>query len=206
MFQQYLARQLGKPSGFFGKFVLGPLWNKRNEKLNDVTLDKLELTQDDRVLDIGFGGGYLLKKIVPEIVSGFVAGIDISPVIVANCRSQFSAAIDTGKIDIRCGSVEALTFPDRYFTKVCSVNSIFYWNDAQLGLEEICRCLRENGKIVITFTSKKDIGHKGFAKYGLKPFEPDEMRKMFQTAGFGKIEIYTDHDRNREFFCIVGFK
>ena len=57
IFQHYLACQLSNPTGIIGRFVLGPLWNKRNAKLNEVTFAHLELKEDDRVLDIGFGGG-----------------------------------------------------------------------------------------------------------------------------------------------------
>ena len=33
----------------------GLIWNKRNAALNDVTLDNLDLQDNDRVLDVGFG-------------------------------------------------------------------------------------------------------------------------------------------------------
>lgn len=55
--QEFVAGQLSHPTGVIGKIVLGPLWNKRNAMLNDVTLAHLELGEEDRVLDIGFGEG-----------------------------------------------------------------------------------------------------------------------------------------------------
>lgn len=33
MIQRYLASQLSKPTGLIGKFILGPLWNRRNASL-----------------------------------------------------------------------------------------------------------------------------------------------------------------------------
>jgi hypothetical protein len=36
--QRYLAGLLSRPTGIVGRFVLGPLWNRRNAALDDVTL------------------------------------------------------------------------------------------------------------------------------------------------------------------------
>ena len=60
MFAQFVAGQLGHPSGVIGRWLLGPLWNRRNRPLNDVSLARLALRADDRVLEVGFGGVWAL--------------------------------------------------------------------------------------------------------------------------------------------------
>lgn len=206
IFQRYLARQLSNPTGIIGKFVLGPLWNKRNAKLNDVTLAHLELKEEDRVLDIGFGGGYLLARIIPRVKCGWVAGIDISPVMVKRCRARHRAAIKAGRVDIQWGRAEALPYPDGYFTKVSSVNSIFYWSDAPQGVAEIYRILQEKGKLVLTYTCKRDLEKKGFVRYGVKTYEEEEVHQMLAQAGFREIKTIRSGDRHREFICMAGCK
>jgi SAM-dependent methyltransferase len=206
IFHQYLARQLSNPAGIIGKFVLGPLLNKRNARLNDLTLAHLELKEEDRVLDVGFGGGYLLDRIVPQVKQGWAAGIDLSPVMVENCRARYQAAIAAGSVDIQCGRAEALPYPDGYVTKVSSVNSIFYWNDAQQGLAEIYRILREEGKLVLTYTCKRDLEKRGFVQYGVKTYEEEELRRMLAQAGFREIKAVRSRDRHREFICMTGYK
>jgi len=205
-FHQYLARQLSKPAGIIGKLILGRLWNKRNAKLNEVTLSNLELAEDDRILDIGFGGGYLLKKAIPQVSRGLVAGLDVSPVMVENIQARFRKYIRSGKVDIRCGRAEQVPFPDAYFTKVSSVNSLFYWSDAQQGIAEIYRILQTGGRIVLTFTDKKDLEDKGFVQYGIKTYEVEEIQKMLVRAGFRDIKEKRDWDQHREFICITGCK
>lgn len=206
IFQQYLARQLSNPAGMIGKFLLGPLLNKRNARLNDLTLAQLELKKEDRVLDIGFGGGYLLDRIVPQVKQGWAAGIDLSPVMVENCRARYRAAIAAGRVDIQCGRAEALPYPDEDFTKVSSVNSIFYWNDARQGLVEIYRILQEEGKLVLTYTCKRDLEKRGFVQYGIKIYEEEELRRMLAQAGFREIKAVRSRDRYREFICMTGCK
>lgn len=56
---KFLARELGNPSTIMGRLYLAPMWNRRNAALNNTAFEHLELQSHDRVLEIGFGGGYL---------------------------------------------------------------------------------------------------------------------------------------------------
>lgn len=206
IFQQYLAHQLSNPTGIIGKFVLGPLWNKRNARLNEVTFDQLELKEDDRVLDIGFGGGYLLDRIIPQVKRGLAAGIDISAMMVENCRARYQEEIKAGRVDIQWGRVEMLPYLDGYFTKVSSVNSLFYWRDARQGVSEIYRILAVEGKVVLTYTCRKDLEKKGFGQYGVKTYAEEEVQQMLIKAGFREIKEIRDGDRHRAFICVTGCK
>jgi hypothetical protein len=58
-FSKLLAKQLGNPSRISGKLA-AIVWNRRNAALNDVVFDVLDLEPSNRVLEIGFGGGYLV--------------------------------------------------------------------------------------------------------------------------------------------------
>jgi ubiquinone/menaquinone biosynthesis C-methylase UbiE len=206
VFQQYLARQLSHPTGLIGKFILGPLWNRRNAPLNDLTLAHLDLKAEDRVLEIGFGGGYLLDRIVSQVKHGWVAGIDNSQVMVENCRRRYRAEIKAGSVEIQWGRAEALPYPDGCFSKAASVNSIFYWRDAGQGLTEIYRVLQQGGQIVLTYTCKRDLEKKGFVPYGVKTYEEAEVRCMLAEIGFKEIKATPGRDQHRKFICMIGWK
>ncbi len=95
---QVLASQLSHPLGIPGKYFLGPIWNIRNRQLNDVTLSELALVENDKVVDLGFGGGYLLGRIIPRVGQGFAAGLDSSFAMVESCRLRFSEEVKFRKI------------------------------------------------------------------------------------------------------------
>lgn len=204
--RQYLARQLSHPTGIIGKYILGPLWNRRNSALNDVTLAHLDLQADDRVLDIGFGGGYLIEQIISRVKSGLVAGVDVSAAMVENAQARWNEAIRAGRMDIQCASAEALPFPDHAFTKVCSVNSIFYWDHPQQGIAEIYRTLRENGQVVLTFTCQRSLEKKWFAPYSVRPYQDEDIPAMLVAAGFQRVKAEPYRDQHREFICVIGYK
>jgi ubiquinone/menaquinone biosynthesis C-methylase UbiE len=206
MIQRVLAGQLSRPRGILGRFVLGGLWNHRNARLNEVTLDLLDLGANDRVLDVGFGGGYLLQSIIPRVEGGLAAGIDASLAMVRNARARWRAGIAAGRVDIRLGRAEALPYPDGHFTRVSSVNSILYWNAAGQGIAEIYRVLRTGGTVVLTFTCKRDLETRRFVQYGIRTYEEQEIERMLAAAGFKEIEVVRRSDRHREFICMRGLK
>ena len=202
----YFARQLGKPTGWIGKWVLAPLWNHRNRALNDLTLAELELTPADRLLDIGFGGGYLMAMAHTTAHPALVAGLDISPAMVQNAQKRWRAEIAAGRVVVQLGSAEALPFPDAHFTKICSVNSIFYWSDPQQGLREIYRALQPAGRAVLTFTRPESIRRKWFAPYAVKSLQPQAVHDLLADAGFQHIQIVSAEDQHRQFVCLIAVK
>ena len=66
-FSQFIAKQLGSPKGILGILIVGLVVKKRNRVLNDVALHNLQLNSSDRVLEVGFGGGYLMSRISAEV-------------------------------------------------------------------------------------------------------------------------------------------
>lgn len=58
---RFLAGQLAQPSGPLG-WLLAPLWNRRHRDLKGAAFESLCLVPGKSVLEVGFGGGYLLGK------------------------------------------------------------------------------------------------------------------------------------------------
>jgi arsenite methyltransferase len=202
MMPKFAAGQLGNPTGIFARFA-GFLWNRRNAALNDTVFVLLALQPTDRVLDIGFGGGYLLSRMSGVVRGGLLAGVDVSPAMVAHAEKRYQKAVSAGQLDLRCAVAESLPYPDRYFSKVCSVNSIFYWQDVEQGIGEIKRVLYPEGKAVLCFTCKASMEKKGFAK-NLHLFEAGEIERILTRNGFCDIETAFFSDRYRQYTCITA--
>ena len=205
-FDKLLAKQLGNPSGIIGRWVAAPVWNKRNIALNDVALENLALSPDDCVLEIGFGGGYLLGKMSKIVTDGLLAGVDGSQAMVDYCEKRFRALIRDGWLDLKCATAESLPYPDAYFTKVCSVNSIFYWHDVPAAFSQVWRVLADGGALVLCFTCKESLEDKSFARQGLVLYDADEVQQMMESAGFHETRTISSADRHRKFLCVVGRK
>ncbi len=96
---QFLARQLRKPSGLMGRLVISRLLNLGNAPLNKLTLASLELAPDDRVIEVGFGGGDLIERMVPAVARGRIAGVDFSPEMVAVRTKRFASLLRSGRVE-----------------------------------------------------------------------------------------------------------
>lgn len=204
MFDRLSARELGRPSSWVGRFILGPLWNRRNRALNDVALQRLTLSADDRVLEIGFGPGYLIGLIASRVERGRIAGIDASAAMVGYARRGHRSLVRAGRLDLRCGAVESLPFASNSFTQVVSVNSIFYWTDPGAAFAEMGRVLTEDGRVVLVFTDKGSLERRGFSRHGLNLVKPAEVAGMLEEIGFEVSEASQHVDTHRHFWCIVA--
>jgi arsenite methyltransferase len=199
---RFIAVQLGSPKGIFANLA-GFIWNRRNAALNDTVFDLLALRPTDRVLDIGFGGGYLLNRMLTVITDGLIAGVDVSSAMVVYTEKRHPKAIDAGKLEFKCAAVEFLPYPAKYFTKVCSVNSIFYWQNAEQGIHEIKRVLAPGGKLVLCFTSKASIETKAFAKY-IQLYKTDEVEHLLSDFEFQDIKAMSFNDNYRQYICVTA--
>jgi len=206
MLHKFIANQLKNPDNIIGSFILGPLWNKRNAVLNDAAFDNLNLKTNDNVLDIGFGGGYLIGKIIDVVTEGYIAGIDSSRTMVNNCIKKYGKIIKSGRLNIQLAKAESLPYKDRHFTKVTSVNSIFYWEKPERGIREIYRILDKNGFFILIYTCKKDLMKKGFTRHGINTYTEDEIRSMMSASGFSNITERQLSDRYRNFIITKGEK
>jgi ubiquinone/menaquinone biosynthesis C-methylase UbiE len=206
MFKRLIAKQLKHPSGWIGRYVLTALWNRRNVALNDGTLIRLRLNANDQVLDVGFGGGYLIEKMLKRMTAGHVSGVDASAVMVEQCRRRFARQIETGDLDLRCATVDSLPYPHEYFRKVSSINSLFYWPDFRRGIREIRRVLATDGLLVLAYTGKPDVDKRGWSSLGIRSFADNEVARTLQEDGFRDVHVEQETDQYRNYFIITAKK
>jgi ubiquinone/menaquinone biosynthesis C-methylase UbiE len=129
--------------------LVGLILAWKNRGRNTWAISLLDLQPDDRVLEIGFGPGQAIEEIVKSTPNSFVAGIDISDVMVEQARKRNTAAIRAGRVLLKQGSESPLPFEDADFHKVFAVNSMQFWSNPSAGLQEVRRVLKPGGRIVI---------------------------------------------------------
>jgi len=201
-----IAEQLNHPAGIVGHLLIGPLWNRRNSALNDAAFDALALCAQDRVLEVGFGGGYLLGRMSKVVTDGLLAGVDASTAMVGACQRRYRSLIQKGALEIGCARAESLPYPVGHFTRVCSVNSIFYWQNATQAIAEFGRVLADGGLLVLCFTCKESLATRGFSQHGLILYSGGQVQSMLELAGFRNIQTVLSSDQHREFLCMSGRK
>jgi ubiquinone/menaquinone biosynthesis C-methylase UbiE len=146
---QKLHSQFAHPEGWVGHLV-GMILALKNRERNAWTISLLDIQPNDQVLEIGFGPGQAIEEVAKLTPKGFVAGIDLSDVMVAQASKRNLAAIRSGRVRLQHGAESPLPFDDENFNKVFAVNSMQFWTKPIEGLQEIRRVLKPGGRVVIT--------------------------------------------------------
>lgn len=186
MAPRFVAKQLSRPSGL-GGVVVRFLMNRGNVRLNSFAVSKMALTSNDRVLEIGFGGGLALSDLISG--AGFVCGIDPSEDVIAAAQRRFSAAVKKGAAEFKVGSVESLPVPSGAFDKVLSVNTVYFWTSLKSGMTEIRRVLSPGGRVVIGFVPKGRMDRMKMPPDIFAPRTPEDIASTLREAGFADVEI-----------------
>ncbi|MBV8657422.1 MAG: class I SAM-dependent methyltransferase [Burkholderiales bacterium] len=204
-FYSFISRQLAKPTGLFGRFITARWLENANREMNRVTLASLDLTASDRLLEVGFGSGYLLAQVLRQRQCARVAGVDLSQDMVDKVKRRLRKHVERGEAVIELGDIARLPFPDRHFTRLCSVNTIYFWRDAAAALRECRRVLQPGGKIALCFDAKESIQAWPGHTYGFALYEVPEVERMLIEAGFSGIEVVERRQgESGRFYCLTG--
>lgn len=196
------ARQLRRPTGILG-YVWGVRMNRLNRTMNEASLAELAIAPGDRVLEAGFGGGSLLKRILDA--GGVAAGLDLSPEMVRLAQRRLRSYIRENRLEVRCGSIDALPYEDGSFSKVCSVNTIYFWEEPERALSECRRVLKPGGSLVLCFNSRSDLEAGGWHREGFRLYEVDEVRDLLRAADFAEPRVIPHSDPwQGKFFCVTA--
>ena len=201
--QDFIAGQLRQPTGFFGRHIAARYMTRVNVEINQRTLEALSVQPDDRVLEVGPGPGDLMNRIVPMVPRGSVTGIDFSPEMIDVCSKRFAPLVESGRIELRCASADAMPCAGGQFTKACTVHTIYFWPDPSAVFREFWRVLGTGGRLVVSFfpvvAMEKLRATAAFARH-----DGDEVARLMEQAGFRDIRVLAGKDRRAEFLCLTG--
>lgn len=201
-----LALQLREPKGLVGKIFISRILNSENAGMNDLTLALLNLEKTDNILEVGFGGGDLLSKILNTKPGEIVFGVDISKDMVARCRKTLRKYTAKELLKLDCFSVNKLPYESNQFTKICSVNTIYFWESCSKAIKELNRVLDDRGTLVITFGDKESMSKEAVCQYGFHLYTSENVQSILKSEGFIIDKIEEGNDKSGKFFAISAVK
>jgi SAM-dependent methyltransferase len=150
-------------------------------------LETLALEPGDRLLDIGCGGGLLLRDALR--FGAAVTGIDHSEEMVGLATQRAPGAT------VVLGEADALPFPDASFSAVAMSIVFFFLDDAVAVLRECRRVLTPGGRIAI-FTTAPELRGTPAAPEPVASlghfYADDELAKLAVRAGLVGVSVRRD--------------
>ena len=207
---QQLAKQLRCPDSNDGLQV-AEMMNATNANIIDKTIASLQLQAGDSVLEIGPGNGIHIEDIL-KVNDVKYYGVDISEAMVSECNSRF---IDNSNVSVVHSDGNTIPFPGLSFTKVFTVNTIYFWENPENYAIEIARVTKPGALLSIGYIPKRIMQNIPFAKYGFTLYSEDTVRDLLENVGFSisnettETELVTSNSGQRierEFVIITAVK
>jgi SAM-dependent methyltransferase len=185
-FQDWLTDRVARrPAGARAREVYGA------EDVHDFArraiLAALRLGPGDRLLEIGCGGGALLRKAVA--CGATVTGIDHSEEMVALARERAPGA------DVLLARAEALPCADAAFTAVAMSVVFMFLSDPAAVLRECRRVMTPGGRLAIYTTSPALRGTPALPEPvagRVQLYDDDALAALVRRAGLTDVAVVDD--------------
>lgn len=186
-FSEYIGSQFGNPRGMIGIICCIGM-NIINQPMYRSTVAQMDFSKGDKILDIGYGNGFLLHEIYKKNQVDMY-GIDISEDMKETATKRNKKALTNGQLFLEIGDCCNLPYEDEMFSAVSSINTIYFWSDTVKGLSEIRRVLKKGKSFYNLIYTKEWFGESSFTEKGFKKFDADELVELGKEAGFEKVKV-----------------
>ncbi|MCD9583554.1 class I SAM-dependent methyltransferase [Tenacibaculum maritimum] len=189
-----IETQLSCPNGASG-IKIGENMNESNIGMTLASINILNITEKDSLLEIGHGNcGHLneLFKITNDIS---YTGLEISETMKKEAQKINKKIIANTRTEFHLYDGITIPFPKNSFSKIFTVNTLYFWNNPTSFLAEIYHVLKPSGIFVLTFAQKEFMENLPFVKDKFKLYDIEEVKKLIKTSAFSITSITTRTER-----------
>lgn len=195
MLTEFLIKQSQKPSGLIGR-VITKIWSFYFKKLSLWAIKQTTISDNYRILEIGYGGGSTIKNLLALNKNLEIHGIDISKESYRTAQRVHSDSIRKGSVQLKIGNVENMPYQNNYFDRIFAIQTHIFWKDIKKSFQEVYRVLSSNSTLIIA--SEKEKIHYHMTDYRTS----HEFSQLLTSIGFSKIE----EKQNRKWILYIVYK
>jgi len=206
-FSKGFAPQARKPSGFFGRIVMSQIFDKGNAFLNQCTKEFIAVNENDHILEIGFGTGQLLFEMAQYINGGVIEGIEFSEEMISIAAKRNKEYISQRKVKILKGNFDKCAFEKNTYDKICTINTIYFWQDPKKTAKKIAEILKPGGKFITAFEDIKQLQNRKLDENIFQLYSAFDVKDMLFNSGFlTDVSIETRKKGKMKYHCVVAIK
>ncbi len=187
-----IGNQFRKPSGFLGK-IISRIMIKGNRSEYDKIIPELHITQNDRIMEIGYGHGAGVDRIASNY-DCFVEGIDFSNLMFIEATRRNKKHIKNKKVVLYFGDLLTSEMKPNYYDKVFCLNVIYFWDKLEEPFSKIKAMLKEGGTLCMYMAHRDFLKKVKFTKDGIfNKYAIEEVVEKLGLAGFKDIGYQLDN-------------
>jgi len=209
-----LAKQLGNPEGEIG-IEIANMMNATNIGMTKHVIESLNLDKNDVVLELGHGNCGHLSYLMKQAENLKYFGLEISELMQQQAIKSNQNYIENNSAEFELYKGTEIPFNDESFDKIFSVNTLYFWKNPDLLLNEISRVLKPNGIFALTFADKSFMEKLPFTNFGFNLYSLKDAEELLQKNHFKIIESISQTEQvfsktnemvNRTFFTVLAEK
>ncbi|KAA5538410.1 class I SAM-dependent methyltransferase [Paenimyroides baculatum] len=209
-----LAKQLGNPEGETGIEVAN-MMNATNIGMTKHAIESLNLDKNDVVLEIGHGNCGHLPFLMKQAENLKYFGLEISELMQQQAIKSNQNYIENNSAEFELYKGTEIPFDDESFDKIFTVNTLYFWQNPDLLLNEIHRVLKPNGILALTFADKSFMEKLPFTNFGFNLYSLKNAEELLQKNRFKILNSISQTEQvfsktnemvNRTFFTVLAEK
>lgn len=167
--------------------------NAGHAKMADWGLSYLPDIRQQRIADLGCGGGRNAGELLRRYPESRLVALDYSELSVEKTRAYNEKMIRAGRCEAVQGDVHHLELPDDTFDLVTAFETVYFWGELAECFAEVCRILKEGGLFLIC--NESDGTDEAGLKYekiieGMKCYTEQQLKQALRAAGFSSVEVH----------------
>jgi ubiquinone/menaquinone biosynthesis C-methylase UbiE len=193
--------QCMKPHGEEGIETIKNM-NENHREISDFAFECINFGKNDRVLDIGCGGGVNIEKFL-KLTSNDVDGLDYSEVSVSESMKRNRKAVNEGRCEVIQADVSDMPIDDESYDLVSAFETIYFWPEIQESFREVSRVISPDGQFLIA--QGTDGNHPDDELWlstvdGMHVYTAPELKEYLLDAGFSSVE---SHVKENDYILVV---
>ena len=185
-----IAAQLSHPEGGMGIEVATGM-HANNIGMSMHSISRLQLENGERVLELGHGNGGHIAQLMERGTGLAYYGLEISELMHETAKRTNAEMIENGQAHFLLYDGHIIPFPENYFNKIFTVNTIYFWQDPAAFLLELYRILKPGGAMCITFAQESFMTKLPFTQYGFTIYNDEKIEALIATTPFRIVDTDT---------------
>lgn len=168
----------------------GTYYSELPKKCCDAAAEVISGIAYDRLLDVGCGTDYLVRKLF-SLRRAEYCGLDLSPEMLKKARAKFR---ESDSVSFTQGSSEKLPYKDETFDVLTCIMSFHHYPNPQNAVNEAYRVLKQGGTYIVADVDKH--GYTPSEPSEVAAYDAEEMGNMMRTAGFSVTNASVPAERS----------
>jgi len=184
---QQLASQLARPTGAAGTAV-GEKMNDVNAFITERSIEELEASRGERIVEIGPGNGILSVPIIESLgKGGHYIGLELSDDMARQAAENLKRH-ELCRVDIHCGDSVTAPVDENSIDGLIAVNVLYFFEDISAILARVSAWLKPGGRAIFGVRSSQSLKGMPFTRYGFHIRTLDEITDQLKANGFSNVE------------------